>query len=156
MFFEQYETTTTEGGTDTAKALNNGLVVSLDKGNFLEIDTPAITSVVSWFSPVQEFPAPRTRMGVIAYYYQADVAPSGSFVMIEWGSTPTGPWYPAPVSTTGDARIAKVTASGGVGSDDRVMLTRGQPMHRYWRVEVRSGGADLTNGKLFLNWGPIV
>ena len=66
MFIEQYATSTTPVGTDTAKALNSGLVVSLDKGNFLESDTPTITPSVSYFSPVQEFPVPRTRIGVIA------------------------------------------------------------------------------------------
>ena len=46
--------------------------------------------------------------------------------------------------------------SGGAASDDRVLLTRAQPMSIFWRVEIRSGGAALTGGKLFLNWGPIV
>ena len=40
--------------------------------------------------------------------------------------------------------------------DDSVLLTRGQPMNRYWRVEIRSCGANLTGGKLFINYGPIV
>ena len=31
MFIEQYATSTTPVGTDTVKALNSGLVVSLDK-----------------------------------------------------------------------------------------------------------------------------
>lgn len=117
-FFIQEQTTTTDGGTDTLKGLNDGLVVTLNRGSFLEINTPTITSTTSYFSPVQE--------------------------------------YPAPTSTTGDARIAKVTASGGSNSENRVMLVRGQPMNTYWRVEIRSGGAALTGGKLFLNWGPIV
>ena len=153
MFIEQYATSTTPVGTDTAKALNSGLVVSLDKGNFLEIDTPTITSSVSYFSPVQEFPAPRTRMGVIAYYFQETPPPSGSYIILEWAKSPTGPWYPAPVSTTGDARIAKVTASGDSNSEDSVMLVRVQPMNTCWRVEIRSGGVALTGGKLSLTGG---
>lgn len=46
-FFIQEQTTTTEGGTDTLKGLNDGLVVTLNRGSFLEIDTPTITSSVS-------------------------------------------------------------------------------------------------------------
>lgn len=155
-FFTQETTTTTEGGSDTVKGLNDGLVLSLNKGSFLEYDTPTITSTTSYYSPVQEFPVPRTRMGVIAYYYQAAVAPSGSYIAVQWADTPTGPWYPAPTSATGDARLAKTVAAGGTNSDDRVMLTRAQPMNIYWRVEIKSGGADLTGSKLFLNFGPVV
>lgn len=155
-FFIQEQTTTTEGGTDTLKGLNDGLVVTLNRGAFVEYDTPTITSSVSYFSPVQEFPVPRTRMGVIAYYFQAAVAPSGSYIAVEWADSASRPWYPAPTSTTGDSRLAKTVAAGGAASDDRVLLTRAQPMNIFWRVEIRSGGADLTGGKLFINYGPVV
>ncbi|WYW04310.1 hypothetical protein Kurepalu1_00008 [Pseudomonas phage vB_PpuP-Kurepalu-1] len=144
------------GGNVSARSLNGGLCVSLAEGNFQEFTVPAIPQATPYVSATFTLPAPRTRMGVIAYYWQSVVATSGSNISIEWSSEQVN-WYPAPVSTTGDTRIASTTASGGAGSDDRVLLTRGQPMHRYFRVRISAGtAAGLPGGKLFVNWGPVV
>lgn len=156
MQLKDVVTTDRPGGGDvSARSLNGGLCVTLSEGNFMEVTVPTIPQVTPFVSPVITLPAPRTRMGVIAYYFQSVVAASGSNITIEWSSDQVL-WYPAPTSTTGDARLASTTATGGTGSDDRVLLTRGQPMHRYFRVRITAGSAaGLPGGKLFINWGPV-
>lgn len=156
MKLKEIPTTTDPGGGNaSAKSLNDALLVSLAQGNFLEITVPAIPQATPFTSQTIELPVPRTRMGVIAYYWQSIVATSGSILALEWSSDGSV-WYPCPTSTTGESRLAVITAAGGAGSDDRILLARGQPMHRYFRAKVTAGtAAGLPGGKLFFNWGPV-
>jgi hypothetical protein len=71
---------------------------------------------------------------------------------VEWAAAPGGPWIPAPTSATGDARQSLVVAANA----DNSLISRGQPMNRYFRVRFKTAGtATLATKKLYLNYGNI-
>lgn len=134
-------------------SLGKALMVAPPTGNFGVETIGVIPANTNWYSQAYDTIVPRARIGVVAMVYDASDTPkTNEEIEVEWAAVPEGPWVPAPTSATGDARQSLVVATGS----DRSLISRGQPMNRYFRVRFKSAGSPtLATRMLYLNWGNI-
>jgi len=137
----------------TQQGLGGVMMVSPPTGNFGMEVIGVLAGNTNWYSAAVDTIVPRARVGVVAQVHENGVVHQvGREVEVEWAAEPTGPWIPAPTSATGEARQSLVVASGS----DRSLISRGQPMNRYFRVRFKTAGnATTADCVLYLNWGNI-
>lgn len=140
------------GTVHTALSHEDGAVVAPLAANYGYELIGVVAPNTNWYSTVYDIGEYSHRVGVVAYKTSATLAQAGSEIDVEWARAPGGPWFPAPSSGTGDTMMALRVASGS----DRTLLSRGQPMGRYWRVRVKAAGAGIpSDAELFLHYGAI-
>lgn len=133
-----------ESLTGTGGALH---AVSQDVIRDSTTNTTATSAVTTWNSPTVDLGAARAnqRTLVLGQWVQdaSTNVPTGITMEVQWSDDGTN-WYVAPTSAQGDARSSTITTSG----QDRTIITRGQVLARYFRVQMVTTAAALGAGKI--------
>lgn len=133
---------------ESARSVNGSLqAVSQDVVRDSTTNTTATSAVTTWTTPTVDLGAAyaNQRTLVLGQWVQdaSTTVPTGITMEVQWSDDGTN-WYTAPTSAQGDARSSTITTSG----QDRTIITRGQVLARYFRVQMVTTAAALGAGKI--------